>query len=141
MSEVSPQNQTNQAQTKASQAEAQSLELKKFLYSICEPMCIEAIQTRPKDITNYMINFLKTKYGYTSSGLRYDEQKELNNLRSQVEMFKEMEEHAYYLDQTKLGKKEMIKQPDKKGKNQPKPKPRLPKRKSHIYQKFRNFYI
>ena len=126
MSEVSPQNQTNQAQTKASQAEAQSLELKKFLYSICEPMCIEAVQTRPKDITNYMINFLKTKYGYTSSGLRYDEQKELNNLRSQVEMFKEMEEHAYYLDQTKLGKKEMIKPQDKKGKNQPKPKPRLP---------------
>ena len=91
MSEI-PQNQTNQPQTKASQAELQSQELKKFLYSICEPMCIEAVQTKPKDMTNYMINYLKSKYGYTSEGLRYDEQKELKNLRTQVEMFKDMEE-------------------------------------------------
>ena len=127
MSEIQPQNQTNQTQAKPSQQEVQSQELKKCLYSICEPMCIDAVKSRPKDIPNYMINYLKSKYGYTSSGLRFDEQKELKTLRSQVEMFKDIEEHFHYLDQTKQGKKEIAKpQENKKGKNQLKPKARLP---------------
>ena len=130
MTELTPQYISNPANTKdsLSNVDPQStLELKKFLYNVCEPMCIKAVHSKPKDIplSNYMINYLKSNYGYTSSGLRYDEQKELENLRIQVEMFKDMEEHAFYSEQSKAGKKE-VKPVEKKGRGQPKPKPRLP---------------
>ena len=128
MTELSPQNNSNPAMAKDSlkNKESQSLlELKKDLYDICEPMCLEIVQSKPKDIANYMINYLKTNYNYSSSGLRFEEKKELENLRTQVEMFKDMEEHAYYSEQSKQGKKE-IKPIEKKGRGAPKPKPRLP---------------
>ena len=117
MTELSPQNNSNPAMVKDSlkNKESQSLlELKKDLYDICEPMCLEIVQSKPKDIANYMINYLKTNYNYSSSGLRFEEKKELENLRTQVEMFKDMEEHAYYSEQSKQGKKE-IKPIEKKG--------------------------
>ena len=122
-----PQNNSNPTNTKdsAMNKDVQSLELKKCLYEICEPMCNKVVQSKPKDIANFMLSYLKSTYNYSSSGLRFDEQKELENLRSQVEMFKDMEEHAYYSEQSKQGKKE-VKPVEKKGRGQPKPKPRLP---------------
>ena len=122
-----PQNNSNPTNTKdsAMNKDIQSLELKKCLYEICEPMCNKVVQSKPKDIANFMLSYLKSTYNYSSSGLRFDEQKELENLRSQVEMFKDMEEHAYYSEQSKQGKKE-VKPVEKKGRGQPKPKPRLP---------------
>ena len=122
-----PQNNSNPTNTKdsAMNKDLQSLELKKCLYEICEPMCIKIVQSKPKDIPNFMLSYLKSTFNYSSSGLRFDEQKELENLRSKVEMFKDMEEHAYYSEQSKQGKKE-VKPADKKGRGQPKPKPRLP---------------
>ena len=88
-------------------------------------MCINVVQSKPKDIPNYMINYLKSNFNYSSSGLRFDEQKELEYLRAQVEMFKDMEEHSYYSEQSKIVKKE-VKPVEKKGRGQPKPKARLP---------------
>jgi len=125
--EQTPQNNSNPTNTKdsAMNKDVQSLELKKCLYEICEPMCIKIVQSKPKDIPNFMLSYLKSTFNYSSSGLRFDEQKELENLRSKVEMFKEMEEHAYYSEQSKQGKKE-VKPVEKKGRGQPKPKPRLP---------------
>ena len=101
MTELPLSNQSNPSQGKdpSGNPELQStLELKKFLYSICEPMCLKIVQQNPKDIPNYMLNYLKTKYGYSSSGLCFEEQKELEYLRSQVEMFKDVEEHIYYTE-------------------------------------------
>jgi len=125
--EQTPQNNSNPTNTKdsAMNKDLQSLELKKCLYEICEPMCIKIVQSKPKDIPNFMLSYLKSTFNYSSSGLRFDEQKELENLRSKVEMFKDMEEHAYYSEQSKQGKKE-VKPAEKKGRGQPKPKPRLP---------------
>jgi len=125
--EQTPQNNSNPTNTKdsAMNKDVQSLELKKCLYEICEPMCIKIVQSKPKDIPNFMLSYLKSTFNYSSSGLRFDEQKELENLRSKVEMFKDMEEHAYYSEQSKQGKKE-VKPAEKKGRGQPKPKPRLP---------------
>ena len=125
--EQTPQNNSNPINTKdsAMNKDLQSLELKKCLYEICEPMCIKIVQSKPKDIPNFMLSYLKSTFNYSSSGLRFDEQKELENLRSKVEMFKDMEEHAYYSEQSKQGKKE-VKPAEKKGRGQPKPKPRLP---------------
>ena len=48
----------------------------------------------------------------------------MEKLRNDVEIFREMDEHSYYAEMQKQGKKE-IKATDKKSK-QPKPKPRLP---------------
>ena len=128
MTELTPQNGTNLTLTKDSAVNPElqnTLELKKCLYSICESMCINVVQSKPKDIPNYMINYLKSNFNYSSSGLRFDEQKELEYLRAQVEMFKDMEEHSYYSEQSKIVKKE-VKPVEKKGRGQPKPKARLP---------------
>ena len=100
-------------------------ELKEFLTNVCESMCLDALETKPKDLPNYMINYLQNKYGYSSSGLQYEEKKELEKLRSDVEIFRDMDEHTYYAELQKQVKKE-IKVNDKKSKNPPKPKPRLP---------------
>ena len=95
-------------------------ELKEFLSNICESMCVEANESKPKDIPNFMLKFLHNKYGYSSSGLQFEEKKELEKLRNDVEIFREMDEHSYYAEMQKQGKKE-IKATDKKSK-QPKPK-------------------
>ena len=100
-------------------------ELKEFLKNVCESMCLDALETKPKDIPNYMINYLQNKYGYSSSGLQYEEKKELEKLRNDVEIFRDMDEHTYYAELQKQVKKE-VKVNDKKSKNPPKPKPRLP---------------
>ena len=128
MTEITPQNPQNPSTIKESninKEEQSTLELKKILYSICEPMCMKVAQTKPKDIPNCMIKYLKSTYGYSSSGLHFEEQKELESLRAQIEMFKNMEEHANYSELIKNQKKE-VKPVEKKGRNQPKPKPRLP---------------
>ena len=125
MTETFPQNQQNIKESNMEQDEQSILELKKILYNICEPMCMKVVQSKPKDIPNCMLKYLKSTYGYSSSGLHFEEQKELENLRAQIEMFKDMEEHAYYSEMSKIVKKE-VKPVEKKGRGQPKPKPRLP---------------
>ena len=100
-------------------------ELKEFLTNVCESLCLDTVEKKPKDISYHMINFLHNKYRYSSSGLQYDEKKELEKLRDEVELFREMDEHTYYSDQQKQVKKE-VKQTEKKSKVPPKPKPRLP---------------
>ena len=99
-------------------------ELKEFLTNICESMCLDIYQSKPKDIPNFMIKYLQNKYGYSSSGLSYEEKKEIEKLRNDVEIFRDMDEHTYYAELLKQAKKE-IKIVEKKSKNQ-KPKPRLP---------------
>ena len=128
MTEIPAQNQQIPSPNKENlnQEEQETLELKKILYDICEPMCMKVAQSKPKDIPNCMIKYLKSTYGYSSSGLHFEEQKELESLRAQIEMFKTMEEHNNYsIEQSKIQKKE-VKPPEKKGRNQPKLKPRLP---------------
>ena len=128
MTEIPPQNQQNPLQNKENEnkEEQSTFELKKILYDICEPMCMKVARTKPKDIPNCMIKYLKSTYGYSSSGLHFEEQKELENLRAQIEMFKTMEEHAYYtMEQSKNQKKE-VKPVEKKGRNQLKIRARLP---------------
>ena len=100
-------------------------ELKEFLANVCESLCLDIVEKKPKDISYHMINFLYNKYRYSSSGLQYDEKKELEKLRDEVEIFREMDEHTYYSDQQKQVKKE-VKQTEKKSKVPPKPKARLP---------------
>ena len=103
----------------------QMKELKEFLTNVCESLCLDTVEKKPKDISYHMINYLHNKYRYSSSGLQYDEKKELEKLREEVEIFREMDEHTYYSDQQKIVKKE-VKQTEKKSKVPPKPKPRLP---------------
>ena len=118
MSDLNEENQNN--------SEIQNIEeLKEFLTNVCESMCLDAYESKPKDIPNFMIKYLQNKYGYSSSGLQHEEKKELEKLRNDVEIFREMDEHSYYAELQKQVKKE-IKVNEKKSKNPPKPKPRLP---------------
>ena len=127
MTEIPQQNQPNQLPNKENenQEEQATLELKKVLYNICEPMCMKVAQSKPKDIPNCMIKYLKSTYGYSSSGLQFEEQKELESLRAQIEMFKTMEEHAYYITEQIKNQKKEVKQVEKKGRK-PNIRARLP---------------
>ena len=122
---MSEQNQEKNSEENTNLEDQKSKELKDFLTNVCDSLCLSAIESKPKDICIHMINYLKNKYGYSSSGLKFDEKKELEKLRSEVVIFKDMDEHAYYLELQKQVKKD-IKVSEKKSKIPPKPKPRLP---------------
>ena len=122
---MSEQNQEKNSEENTNLEDQKSKELKDFLTNVCDSLCLSAIESKPKDICIHMINYLKNKYGYSSSGLKFDEKKELEKLRSEVIIFKDMDEHAYYLELQKQVKKD-TKVSEKKSKIPPKPKPRLP---------------
>ena len=122
---MSEQNQEKNSEEKTNLEDQKSKELKDFLTNVCDSLCLSAIESKPKDICIHMINYLKNKYGYSSSGLKFDEKKELEKLRSEVVIFKDMDEHSYYLELQKQVKKD-TKVSEKKSKIPPKPKPRLP---------------
>ena len=122
---MSEQNQEKNSEENTNLDDQKSKELKDFLTNVCDSLCLSAIESKPKDICIHMINYLKNKYGYSSSGLKFDEKKELEKLRSEVVIFKDMDEHAYYLELQKQVKKD-TKVSEKKSKIPPKPKPRLP---------------
>ena len=110
------------------QKEKEQLEKKKFkkkLMDICEPMCLQIMKEKPENISSFMLNWLLNKYNYSSSLLKNEEKKDLQNLKEELETFHEFDEHIYYVDlQTKLKKE--AKMPEKKSKIPPKPKARLP---------------
>ena len=51
------------------------------------------IVDKPENVALYMINFLQREGGVTSTGLTYDEKLELNNLRREVNEFRQREEN------------------------------------------------
>ena len=116
-------NQTQEEPINTEQQEPQ--QLKNSILKICEPMCINLIKEKPKNIASYMINWLQNKYNYSSSLLRNDEKKELQKLKDDIEIFHDMDEHFYFVEQLNKIKKD-TKSTEKKGKLPPKPKPRLP---------------
>ena len=122
MSDPNQQNEEEQKNEELQKIE----ELKDFLQNVCESLCLNTVESKPKDIPIHMINFLQKRYGYSSSGLQYEEKKELEKLRDEVEIFRDMDEHTYYVDQQQKLQKKDAKASEKKSKVPPKPKPRLP---------------
>ena len=102
-----------------------SQELKNCILKICEPLCISLYKEKPKNITSFMINWLKEKYNISSSLLNNEEKREREMLKNEVEIFHEMDEHFYFVE-TQLKAKKEAKIIEKKNKAPPKPKPRLP---------------
>jgi len=128
---MTEQNQEKNSEENTNSEDQKSKELKDFLTEVCNSFCLNAVESKPKDICIHMINYLKNKYGYSSSGLNFDEKKELEKLRSEVVIYKDMDEHTYYSELQKLLKKD-TKVAEKKSKIPPKPKPRLPPDESII---------
>ena len=122
---MSEQNQEKNSEKNTNSEDQKTKELKDFLTNVCDSLCLNAIESKPKDICIHMINYLQNKYGYSSSGLKFEEKKELEKLRSEVVIFKDMDEHTYFSELQKQVKKE-TKATEKKSKIPPKPKPRLP---------------
>ena len=112
-------NRTQEEQINTEQQEEQ--QFNNSILKICEPMCINLIKEKPKNITSYMINWLKNKYNYSSSLLQNQEKKELQKLKDDIEIFHEMDEHFYFVEQQNKSKKE-TKTNAKKSKVPPKPK-------------------
>lgn len=104
----------------------QMKQLKKSILEICEPMCRKIMKEKPKDISSFMINWLQDKYNFSSSLLKNEEKKDLQNLKENLEVYHEMDEHTYFIELQNQLKKKEAKPPEKKSKIPPKPKPRLP---------------
>ena len=51
------------------------------------------ITDKPENVVLYMINFLQKEGGVTSTGLTYEEKKELNSLRKEVNEYREREQN------------------------------------------------
>lgn len=118
---------TEENPPKSEQTNAKLLEkkqLKNSILNICEPMCINLRKEKPNNIVSYMINYLKNKYNYSSSLLKNEEKKELEQLKNDIQIFHDMDEHFYFVDSQLKAKKD-VKIIEKKGKG-PKIKPRLP---------------
>ena len=112
---------TDTSKTKEKQIENSSL--KNAILNICEPMCLKISKEKPENIVDYMMKYLKNNYNYSSSLLHADQEKELSQLKKEIQFFHEQEENLYYMEvYHKLGKN--IKS-DKKSKNIQKQKQRL----------------
>jgi cAMP-dependent protein kinase regulator len=67
-------------------------ELEQKVKPLLNKLVNNIITDKPDNVPLYMINFLQKEGGLTSTGLTYDEKKELNRLRREVNEFREREE-------------------------------------------------
>ena len=103
---------------------SQNSELKKALLNICEPICLKVSKEKPENIVEYMMKYLKNNYNYSSSLLNSDQNKELFQLKKDIQFFHEQEENLYYSEvYHKFAKN--IKTTDKKNKSFQKQQQRL----------------
>ena len=98
---------------------------KQRLIETCQKMCADISHEKPEDVASFMISWLQNNFSYSSSGLSFEEKKELHQLRNEVEIFRDLDEHNFYIETNKPLKKDP-KEKEKKSKGPPKPKPRLP---------------
>ena len=98
--------------------------IKTEILNICEPMCLKIIKEKPDDIVQYMMQYLRNNYNYSSSLLSNEQKKELSQLKKELQFFHEQEENIYFIDS--YLKRKDIKTPDKKGKNTQKQRQKLP---------------
>ena len=61
------------------------------LKDIIEPLFLSLLSHRPKDITNFSIDWLMKKGGYTANGLTLEERLELVNLRKEIKKLREID--------------------------------------------------
>jgi cAMP-dependent protein kinase regulator len=69
------------------------------LRDVIEPLFLNIVQSNPKEIVNYSIDWLMKKGGYTANGLTYDERHELLSLRKEIKKLREMESEHKKLNQ------------------------------------------
>ena len=68
-------------------------ELKQKIFPYLKALAYEIVQTQPKNIEKFMIDFLTKQGNYTTSGLTKQEKKELESLRSTVKHYRDLERH------------------------------------------------
>ena len=95
---------------------------KQRLIETCQKMCADISHEKPEDVASFMISWLQNNFSYSSSGLSFEEKKELHQLRNEVEIFRDLDEHNFYIETNKPLKKDP-KEKEKKSKGPPKPKP------------------
>jgi cAMP-dependent protein kinase regulator len=61
------------------------------LRDVIEPLFLNLVQSSPKDVVNYSIDWLMKTGGYTANGLTLDERHELLDLRKEIRKLRELE--------------------------------------------------
>lgn len=61
------------------------------LRNVIEPLFLNIVQSTPKDIVNFSIDWLMKNGGYTANGLTLDERHELLSLRKEIKKLRELE--------------------------------------------------
>ena len=73
--------------------DAQEKQIKAIIFPYLKAMSYHLCKTKPKELVSFMIDFLRKECGYTASGLTIDEKRELEKLRNEVKMFRQLENH------------------------------------------------
>ena len=65
--------------------------LKSKIFPYLKALTYEILMTKPTNIASFMIDFLSSQGKYTTSGLTFEEKKELENLRNKVEYYRKLD--------------------------------------------------
>ena len=73
--------------------DSEQKEIKQKIFPYLKALTYEIVQTKPKHLEKFMIDFLTKQGNYTTSGLTKQEKKELELLRITVKHYRDMEKH------------------------------------------------
>ena len=68
--------------------------LKDKLKPIMEDLVYRLVQNKPEKPTEYMLEYLLKKEGYTANGITHDEKKELEQLRKEITKYRQLQEET-----------------------------------------------
>ena len=64
------------------------------LRNVMEPLMLDLLTSRPRDVVSYSIDWLRKKGDYTTSGLKTEEKLELEELRKSIQKYRLKEEES-----------------------------------------------
>lgn len=73
--------------------DAEEKQIKAIIFPYLKAMSYHICKTKPKELVFFMIDFLRKECGYTASGLTVDEKRELEQLRNEVKIYRQLENH------------------------------------------------
>ena len=71
--------------------DADQQKIKSQIFPYLKSLTYEILMKKPDNIASFMIDFLSRQGNYTTSGLTFSEKKELENLRTIVKRYRELE--------------------------------------------------
>ena len=82
--------------------DSEQKEIKQKIFPYLKALTYEIVKNQPKQLEQFMIDFLTKQGNYTTSGLTKEEKKELELLRITVKHYRDMEKHNLASSQAEM---------------------------------------